>query len=220
MRLLPREQDRLLLFLAAELARRRRERGLRLNQAEATALIADTICEAARDGLQYAEVEVAGYAALGADDVLDGVAGLVPRIEVEALLTDGMRLFVLHEPIARDTPPQPDTRGPDWQADATTRLEIANEGALLVGLTSHVHLFEVHRDLRLDRAAAWGLRLAMPAGQKAVVPPGETVTVHARPIGGARIVRGHGGLVDGPLDAPGAREAALELARERGYRGA
>lgn len=220
MRLLPREQDRLLLFLAAELARRRRERGLRLNQAEAAALIADTICEAARDGLRYAEVEAAGYAALGADDVLDGVAGLVPRIEVEALLTDGMRLFVLHEPIARDAPPQPDTRGPDWQEEATTRLDIANEGALLVGLTSHVHLFEVHRDLRLDRAAAWGLRLAMPAGQKAVVPPGETVTVHARPIGGARIVRGHGGLVDGPLDAPGAREAALELARERGYRGA
>ena len=60
----------------------------------------------------------------------------------------------------------------------------------------------------------------MPAGQKAVIAPGATLIVHARPIGGARIVRGHGGLVDGPLDAPGAREAALALARERGYRGA
>lgn len=220
MRLLPREEDRLLLFLAAELARRRRERGLRLNQAEATALIADTVCEAARDGMAYADAEAAGYTALGPADVLDGVAGLVPRIEVEALLTDGMRLIVLHDPIARDAPPQPTRRGPDWHADATARLEIVNEGELLVGLTSHVHLFEVHRDLRFDRAAAWGLRLAMPAGQKAAIPPGETVTVHARPIGGARSVRGHGGLVDGPLDAPGAREAALELARERGYRGA
>ena len=82
MRLLPREQDRLLLFLAAELARRRRERGLKLNQAEATALIADTVCEAGRDGLAYSEVEAAGYAALGTADVLDGVAPLVPRIEI------------------------------------------------------------------------------------------------------------------------------------------
>ena len=220
MRLLPREQDRLLLFLAAELARRRRERGLRLNQAEATALIADAVCEAGRDGLGYAQVEAAGYAALGPGDVLEGVAALVPRIEVEALLADGMRLIVLHDPIARDAPPEPETRAPDWHADASAAIEIVNEGALQVGLTSHVHLFEAHRDLRFDRAAAWGLRPAMPAGQKAVIAPGATLMVHARPIGGARIVRGHGGLVDGPLDAPGAREAALALARERGYRGA
>src|SRR3954454_13549190 len=80
MRLLPREQDRLLLFLAAELARRRRGRGLRLNQAEAVALIADTVCEAARDGRSYDEAEAAGYAALGMGDVLDGAAGLVGRV--------------------------------------------------------------------------------------------------------------------------------------------
>ena len=154
MRLLPREQDRLLLFLAAELARRRRERGLRLNQAEATALIADAVCEAGRDGLGYAQVEAAGYAALGPGDVLEGVAALVPRIEVEALLADGMRLIVLHDPIARDAPPEPETRAPDWHADASAAIEIVNEGALQVGLTSHVHLFEAHRDLRFDRAAA------------------------------------------------------------------
>ena len=84
MRLLPREQDRLLLFLAAELARKRRGRGLRLNQAEATALIADEVCEAARDGCPYAEAEAAGYRALDPDDVAAGVAGLVPRVQVEA----------------------------------------------------------------------------------------------------------------------------------------
>ena len=220
MRLLPREQDRLLLVLAAELARRRRDRGLRLNQAEATALIADAVCEAARDGLSYADVEAAGYRVLGAADVADGVTGLVPRIEVEALLTDGMRLIVLHDPIGRDAPPQPVTRGPDWHDDAAARLTIVNEGLLLIGLTSHLHLFEANRDLRFDRAAAWGMRLAMPAGQKAVIPAGATVEVAVRPIGGARIIRGHGGLVDGPLDQPGAREAAMSLARERGYRGA
>ena len=64
MRLLPGEQDRLLLFLAAELARRRRARGLALTQAEAVALIADEVCEAARDGRAYAEVEAHGYRVL------------------------------------------------------------------------------------------------------------------------------------------------------------
>ncbi len=220
MRLLPREQDRLLLFLAAQLARRRRERGLRLNQAEATALIADEVCEAARDGLSYAEVEATGYRVLGVADVADGVAALVPRIEVEALLTDGMRLIVLHDPLGRDAPPLPVTREPDWHADAAARLTIVNEGVVLIGLTSHLHLFEANRDLRFDRAAAWGMRLAMPAGQKAVIPAGASLDVAIRPIGGARIIRGHGGLADGPLDEPGAREAAVALARERGYRGA
>jgi urease gamma subunit len=80
MRLLPREQERLLLFLAAELARKRRARGLRLNQAEAVALIADEVCEAARDGLGYAEAEAIGYGLLGPADVAEGVVELVGRV--------------------------------------------------------------------------------------------------------------------------------------------
>jgi urease subunit gamma/beta len=64
------------------------------------------------------------------------------------------------------------------------------------------------------------MRLAVPAGVKVFFLPGEPRRVALTPIAGARVVRGHGGLVDGPLDAPGAREAALERARERGYRGA
>ena len=67
--------------------------------------------------------------------------------------------------------------------------------------------------------AAWGMRLAVAAGVKVVVEPGRDVRCGLLPIAGNRIVRGHGGLVDGPLDAPGALDAALELARERGYRG-
>jgi urease subunit gamma/beta len=224
MRLLPREQDRLLLFLAGELARRRRERGLRLNQAEAVALICDEVCEAARDGVAYAEAEALGYALLGEQDVLDGVADLVPRIEIEALFADGSRLIVLHDPLRRGAPQQ-DDGGPDvpptWdEAAAAATLEVTNEGPVLVTVTSHFHFFEVNRDLRFDRAAAWGLRLAVPPGEKVTFPPGGTREVHLRPIAGARVVRGHGGLVDGPLDAEGARDAALALARERGYRGA
>jgi len=218
MRLLPREQERLLLFLAAELARKRRARGLALNQAEATAIVADAVCEAARDGASYAEAEAAGYAELTEDDVLAGVAALVGHVEVEALFADGSRLIVLHDPIRSDGPPEPREVEPEWLEG--TPLEVLNEGEVLVGVTSHFHFFEVNRTLRFDRASAWGMRLAVPAGTKVFFDPGAPREIWLTRFGGARVVRGHGGLVDGPLDAPGAFEQALALARERGYRGA
>ncbi|MCD6728158.1 MAG: urease subunit gamma [Solirubrobacteraceae bacterium] len=218
MRLLPREQDRLLLFLAAELARRRRGRGLALNQVEAAALIADEVCEAARDGVSYEQALARGYGVLDPADVLDGVPRLLPRIEVEALFADGSRLIVLDDPIGRDGPPARVEPSVSWGVGP--ELEIVNEGAVPVAVTSHFHLFEAARELRFDRSAAWGVRLAVEPGVKVFFEPGEPLTVRTTPIAGRRVVRGHAGLCDGPLDAPGAREAALALARARGYRGA
>jgi urease subunit gamma/beta len=219
MRLLPREQDRLLLFLAAELARRRRARGLALNQAEAVALIADEVCEAARDGRSYAEAEAIAYHALGPGDVAEGVAALVRRVEVEALFSDGSRLLVLHDPIAAAGPPAQEEVTLEWRAQDHP-LTVVNEGDVPVGVTSHFHFFEVNRTLRFDRAAAWGMRLAIAPGEKVFFDPGIPRKVFLVPFGGARVIRGHAGLADGPLDADGALEAALALARERGYRGA
>jgi urease subunit gamma/beta len=219
MRLLPREEDRLLLFLAAELARRRRARGLRLGQAEAVALIADEVCEAARDGASYAAAEARGYHALGPHDVLEGVGELVRRVEVEALFRDGSRLLVLHDPVTRDGPPADREAELEW-TEAGTALTVVNEGEVPIGVTSHFHFFEANRALRFDRAAAWGRRLAVAAGVKVFFDPGVPRKVQLVPFGGARVIRGHAGLADGPLDAPGAREAALARARERGYRGA
>jgi urease subunit gamma/beta len=222
MRLTPREVERLLLFQTAELARRRRGRGLRLNQAESTAVIADEVCEAARDGLGYGDVVACGYRVLEPADVLDGVPALVPRIEVEALFGDGMRLIVLHDPIGRREPPPALPPEPPlvWSDGALGPFAARNAGEVLIGLTSHVHLFELNRALELDRAAVYGLRPALEAGTKVVIEPGETLDLYGVPIAGLRVVRGHGGLVDGALDSPGARERALELARERGYLGA
>jgi urease subunit gamma/beta len=217
MRLLPSEQERLELFLAAELARRRRGRGLRLSQAEATALIADETMELARDGLPYAEVERRAYGILQPADVLDGVAELVDRIELEPVFGDGPRLVVLVAPIARDAPQ--DLTGdpePTW-LEPGAALRVENTAAVAIAVTSHFHFFESSRELRFDRRAAWGMRLAVAPGTKVVFRPGETREVRLVGFGGARVVRGHGGLVDGPLDAPGALDAALALARERGY---
>jgi urease subunit gamma/beta len=222
MRLLPQEQDRLLLFLAAELARARRGRGLKLNQAEATAIVADGICELARDGLRYADVVAKAYDILGEDDVLDGVRALVPRIEVEAVFRDGRHLVVVEDPLgpAPGATPEDEPEIPWLEDRAAARVTVVNEGEVPIGVTSHLHFFEANPMLRFDRGATWGMRLAIPARTKVFFAPGAPREVALTPIGGARVVRGHGDLVDGPLDAPGARDAALAAAREQGYRGA
>jgi urease subunit gamma/beta len=98
-KLTPLEKERLWLFLAAELARKRRASGLRLNHPEAVALICDEVIEAARAGKSYDEARAAGYAALGEDDVLDGVADLVDRVQVEGLFDDGTQLVTLYFPV-------------------------------------------------------------------------------------------------------------------------
>jgi urease subunit gamma/beta len=159
---------------------------------------------------------------VGPDDVLDGVAALVPRIEVEALFADGMRLIVLHDPVGCSQPPPALPPEPPlaWLGEALGPFTARNAGEVPIGLTSHVHLFEVNRRLELDRGAVYGLRPALTAGEKVVIEPGVSVELYGVPIGGLRVVRGHGGLVDGPLDEAGARERALALARERGYLGA
>src|SRR4051812_10686478 len=127
MRLLPAEQERLLLFLAAELARARRARGLALNQAEASAIVADAVCEAARDGCSYAEAQARGRAALSLADVLDGVRVLLPRVEVDALFADGRRLVVLEDPLGDAAPDRDGEPDPPWLAAAAVELEVVNE---------------------------------------------------------------------------------------------
>ena len=98
MRLTPTDRDRLLIFTAAELARARRARGLKLNVPEATALIADTVCEAARDGLRLMEAAERGASVLGPDDVLPGVPDIVREVKVEAVFDDGTRMVVVRDP--------------------------------------------------------------------------------------------------------------------------
>lgn len=100
MDLTPREKDKLLLFTAALLAERRKARGLRLNHPEAVALISAAILEGARDGRSVAELMSAGRKVLGRADVMEGVAELIPDIQVEATFPDGTKLVTVHQPIA------------------------------------------------------------------------------------------------------------------------
>ncbi|GAW92790.1 urease subunit gamma [Calderihabitans maritimus] len=99
MRLTPREQEKLLIFLAAELARKRRARGLRLNYPEAVALISAEILEGARDGKTVAELMQLGAQILTRNDVMPGVAEMIDEIQVEATFPDGTKLVTVHNPI-------------------------------------------------------------------------------------------------------------------------
>jgi len=100
MDLTPREKDKLLIFTAALLAERRRARGLKLNHPEAIALISAAIMEGARDGRSVAELMSFGRTLLARADVMDGVAEMIPEIQVEATFPDGTKLVTVHQPIA------------------------------------------------------------------------------------------------------------------------
>ncbi|MFE9403808.1 urease subunit gamma [Streptomyces sp. NPDC006530] len=223
MRLTPTERDRLLLFGAAELARARRARGLRLNVPEATALIADTVCEAARDGRRLSEAIEAARSVLGPDDVLPGVSDVVTEVHVEAVFDDGSRLAVVSDPIggtAGQDAPGALLPGDGYpEAAPEVRLTVTNTATVPISVTSHFHFFEANPRLAFDRAAAYGMRLCVPAGSSVRFGPGESAEVGLVPIGGDRIAIGFAGLVDGPLDAPGAKDEALRRAAACGYLG-
>jgi urease subunit gamma/beta len=209
------ERDRLLLYLTAELARARRGRGLLLNVVEATALVADAVCEAARDGKRLGEAVDIARSVLNEREVLPGVVRAVPEVRVEAVFDDGSRLAVVRDPF-RAGAVSPPALGP-FELPGEVELEVTNTAAVPISVTSHFHFFEANPRLRFDRAAAYGMHLAVAAGAAVRFEPGGTRRVALVPIGGRRVVIGFAGLVDGPLDEPGARERAVEKARACGY---
>lgn len=99
MHLTQREQEKLLIFVAAELARKRQARGLKLNYPEAVAILSAEIMEAARDGRSVAEIMVWGQSILNRDDVMPGVPEMIHDVQVEATFPDGVKLVTVHDPI-------------------------------------------------------------------------------------------------------------------------
>lgn len=99
MQLTPREKDKLLIAMAAEVARKRQARGVKLNHPEAVALISDFVVEGARDGKTVAELMNAGASVLTRDQVMPGISEMIPDIQVEATFPDGVKLVTVHQPI-------------------------------------------------------------------------------------------------------------------------
>jgi urease subunit gamma/beta len=180
------EQQRLTIFTAAELARRHRATGLKLNAPEAIALMCDAMFEAARAGASYEEVEAAGSGAVAVGDVMDGVPALVDEVRLEVLMGDGTRLVVLRHPLGA-----PETTGgtdrtdlPDRPARPTITLTVTNTSDHIVRVSSHYPFDQVNSRLQFDRAAAHGYRLDLPAGSTLRWGPGETRDVALVKYGG------------------------------------
>src|SRR6266508_1188220 len=218
MHLSPKEIDRLLLFLAAELARRRRGRGLRLNYPEARALIADEICEGARDSRSVAELMGFGATILTTDDVMPGVAKLVGTLQVEAMFPDGQKLVTIHDPIGPGREPVEGVEPGEYRlADedvvlnegrASVSLTVRNLGDRPVQVGSHFHFFEVNHELEFDRARSFGMRLDIPAGTAVRFEPGDEREVGLVAFGGERRVHGLNRLTESEA-TPGRLDEAL-----------
>src|SRR6478752_258463 len=177
MNLTPREKDKLLVAMAAMVARRRLERGVKLNYPEAVALITDFVVEGARDGRSVAE--------------------LMDDVQVEATFPDGTKLVTVHEPIrgsaGRLKPGEVTTLPGDLilnEGRESLMLAVANTGDRPIQIGSHYHFFEANPALSFERERARGFRLDIPAGTAVRFEPGQTREVRLVALGGKREVYG------------------------------
>jgi urease subunit gamma/beta len=206
MNLTPREKDKLLIAMAAAVARRRLERGVKLNHPEAIALITDFVVEGARDGRTVAELMEAGAHVVAADQVMDGIASMIHDIQIEATFPDGTKLVTVHHPIrgasSALTPGEILTEAGDIVMNVgreTVSLTVANSGDRPIQVGSHYHFFETNPALKFDRAKARGFRLDIPAGTATRFEPGQSREVHLVALAGKRQVFGLRGSIMGKL---------------------
>ncbi len=231
MNLTPTEQERLTIFTAAQLAREHQKRGIALSHPEAIAYICDELLYCARQGKALKDVMGLGSQLLSTDDVLPGVAELIPVVHVEAMFPDGTKLVTVHEPIRAGAKAQParvqagEVVTPDGDIELnagrrTLTLKATNSGDRPVQVGSHFHFFEANKALDFDRAASFGMRLDIPSGTAVRFEPGQALEVNLVEVGGRRRVSGFNSLTEGSIDSDGIKQAALTRAREQGFRGA
>jgi len=231
MLLTPTEMERLTIYVAAELARKHKAKGLLLNHPEAIAYIADEILEGARAGRSVADLMSWGSTLLTSDDVMPGVAELMPIIQAEGTFPDGTKLVTVHDPIR----PGKKKRGEDVvvpgeiitddgeiELNAGRRkvtLKAVNTGDRPIQVGSHYHFFETNKALDFDRAQAFGMHLDIPAGTAVRFEPGESKEVVLTEFGGTGELLGLNGLTDGSWRSEANRQEALLRAKQRGFKG-
>jgi urease subunit gamma/beta len=232
MLLTPTEMERLTIYTAAELARKHKAKGLRLNHPEAIAYIVDEILEGAREGRTVADLISWGSTLLTTDDVMPGVASLMPMIQVEGTFPDGTKLVTVHDPIR----PGKKKRGADEivpgeiitddgeiELNAGRRkvtMTAKNTGDRPIQVGSHYHFFETNKALDFDRAAAFGMHLDIPAGTAVRFEPGESKEVVLTEFGGTGELLGLNGLTEGNWRSETNKQEALLRAKQRGFKGA
>ncbi|MEJ8573949.1 urease subunit beta [Microbaculum marinum] len=207
MKLTPREKDKLLVSVAAMVARSRLQRGVKLNYPEAIALISDFVVEGARDGRSVADLMEAGAHVVSADQVMPGVADMIHEVQVEATFPDGTKLVTVHAPIrgaaeAGVSPGELAALPGDIEINAgreTVSLTVANTGDRPVQVGSHYHFYETNEALDFDREAARGFRLDIPAGTAVRFEPGQSREVTLVRLAGDGRVYGFNQKIMGSL---------------------
>jgi urease subunit gamma/beta len=189
-------------------ARRRLERGVKLNFPEAVALITDAVVEGARDGKSVAELMELGAQVLSAEQVMEGVAEMIHDVQVEATFPDGTKLVTVHQPIRSATRRPEVVPGEVMTSEGEIALNegrerltltVANTGDRPIQVGSHYHFFETNPALAFDRDKARGMRLDIPAGTAVRFEPGQTREVTLVSFSGGQEVYGFRGEVMGKL---------------------
>ena len=206
MQLSPREKDKLLVAMAAIVARKRLERGVKLNHPEAIALITDYVVEGARDGRKVAELMRDGATVISRAQVMDGIAEMIPEIQVEATFPTGPSWSLFTNRSAEELTMKPGEiiTAPGMltlnAGRETLELEISNTGDRPIQVGSHYHFYETNEGLSFDREAARGFRLDIPAGTAVRFEPGQTRSVQLVAYAGDRIVSGFNAKINGKLE--------------------
>lgn len=225
MHLTPREQERLLIHMAGQLAKERLERGLRLNYPETVAYITAELLELARDGKSVTELMSIGKTLLTAEQVMDGVPAMLHEIQLEATFPDGTKLVTVHEPVTPAAggivPGEVIVEEGEillGEGKDTVTLTVTNTADRPIQVGSHYHFFEANKALSFNRRLAYGMRLDIPAGTAVRFEPGESRRVQLIEIGGYRIGYGLNDLVMGDIDNGKVKAAALEKADKLGFK--
>ena len=191
------------------------------------------ILEGAREGKSVAELIGFGSTILTGDDVMPGVAELMPMLQVEATFPDGTKLVTVHEPIrpgkkkaaakGQVSPGEIIAADGDIEINAgrrTATITATNTGDRPIQIGSHYHFFEANKALEFDRAAAFGMHLDIAAGTAVRFEPGEKKKVTLVEFGGTGELFGLNNLTGGTVRTAGSKAAALKRARDRGFKGA
>lgn len=212
-----REQEKLVIYTAGKLAQERKQRGLKLNFPEATAIISSFILEGARDGKSVATLMVEATHVLKEEDVLPGIASMMDMVQTEATFDDGTKLVTVHNPIPFKkgglTPGEYFIDDGDISLNENLQaisLEVENIGDRPIQIGSHYHFFEVNAFIKYDRKKAYGLRLNIPSGTSVRFEPGSKKVVSLVAFSGKRYISGFNGLVEGFLDEEDTKSKAFK----------
>ena len=208
MELSPREKDKLLIFTAALLAERRKNKGLKLNYPEAVAFISAEIMEGAREGRTVADLMDYGRTLLSGDDVMDGVAEMIHDVQVEATFPDGTKLVTVHEPIVTDKAAtllagEVITEEGEIELNAgrdSVDVDVSNTGDRPIQVGSHYHFFETNSALQFEREKTKGFRLDIAAGTAARFEPGQSRSVTLVKYAGDQLIYGFNAEVMGKVE--------------------